>query len=118
MPSADEYRSLDLEGAAQSGVARSSNVLGNTALIGVPLAALAFVGWLLYSWQHKDAKLMTAADKEEFNTQQYPGPGLPAERPSLDLGKMVVPPPSASCRAASSAAACCAADGSGCAAVS
>ena len=93
MPSPDEYRSLDLEGAAQSGVARSSNVLGNTALIGVPLAALAFVGWLLYSWQHKDAKLMTAADKEEFNTQQYPGPGLPAERPSLDLGKMVVPPP-------------------------
>ena len=93
MPSADEYRSLDLEGAAQSGVARSSNVLGNTALIGVPLAALAFVGWLLYSWQHKDAKLMTAADKEEFNTQQYPGPGLPAERQSLDLGKMVVPPP-------------------------
>jgi type IV secretion system protein VirB10 len=93
MPSPDEYRSLDLEAAAQSGVARSSNVLGNTALIGVPLAALAFVGWLLYSWQHKDAKLMTAADKEEFNTQQYPGPGLPAERPSLDLGKMVVPPP-------------------------
>jgi hypothetical protein len=33
MPSPDEYRSLDLEGAAQSGVARSSNVLGNTALI-------------------------------------------------------------------------------------
>ena len=93
MPSADEYRSLDLEDAARSGVARSSNVLGNTALIGVPLAALAFVGWLLYSWQHKDAKLMTAADKEEFNTQQYPGPGLPAERQSLDLGKMVVPPP-------------------------
>ena len=91
MPSADEYRSLDLENAAHSGVARSSNVLGNTALIGVPLAALAFVGWLLYSWQHKDAKLMTAADKEEFNTQQYPGPGLPAERPSLDLGRMVYP---------------------------
>ena len=46
-----------------------------------------------YSWQHKDAKLMTAADKEEFNTQQYPGPGLPAERPNLDLGRMTVPPP-------------------------
>ena len=36
---------------------------------------------------------MTAADKEEFNTQQYPGPGLPAERPNLDLGRMTVPPP-------------------------
>ena len=74
MPTPDEYRSLDLEGAAQSGVARSSNALGNTVVVGIPLVALAFVGWLLYSWQHKDAKLMTAADKEEFNTQQYPGP--------------------------------------------
>ena len=88
-----EYRSLDLEGAAQSGVARSSNALGNTVVVGIPLVALAFVGWLLYSWQHKDAKLMTAADKEEFNTQQYPGPALPAERPNLDLGRMTVPPP-------------------------
>jgi hypothetical protein len=93
MPTPDEYRSLDLEGAAQSGVARSSNALGNTVVVGIPLVALAFVGWLLYSWQHKDAKLMTAADKEEFNTQQYPGPGLPAERPNLDLGRMSVPPP-------------------------
>ena len=32
MPTPDEYRSLDLEGAAQSGVARSSNALGNTAV--------------------------------------------------------------------------------------
>ena len=93
MPTPDEYRSLELEGAAQSGVARSSNALGNTVVVGIPLVALAFVGWLLYSWQHKDAKLMTAADKEEFNTQQYPGPGLPAERPNLDLGRMTVPPP-------------------------
>jgi len=36
---------------------------------------------------------MTVADKEEFNTQQYPGPGLPAERLNLDLGRMTVPPP-------------------------
>jgi type IV secretion system protein VirB10 len=93
MPTPDQYRSLDLEGAAQSGVARSSNALGNTVVVGIPLVAIAFVGWLLYSWQHKDAKLMTAADKEEFNTQQYPGPGLPAERPNLDLGRMTVPPP-------------------------
>jgi len=93
MPTPDEYRSLDLEGAAQSGVARSSNALGNTVVVGIPLVALAFVGWLLYSWQHKDARLMTAADKEEFNTQQYPGPGLPAERPNIDLGRMSVPPP-------------------------
>ena len=93
MPTPDEYRSLDLEGAAQSGVARSSNALGNTVVIGIPLVALAFVGWLLYSWQHKDPKLMTAADKEEFNTQQYPGPALPADRPNLDLGRMTVPPP-------------------------
>ena len=93
MPTPDEYRSLDLEGAAQSGVARSSNALGNTVVVGIPLVAVAFVGWLLYSWQHKDPKLMTAADKEEFNTQQYPGPALPAERPNLDLGRMTVPPP-------------------------
>ena len=93
MPSADEYRSLDLEDAAQSGVARSSNVLGNTALIGVPLAALAFVGWLLYSWQHKDAKLMTAADKEEFNTQQYPGPGCRLNGQASILGGWSLPPP-------------------------
>ena len=93
MPTPEEYRLADLEGAAQSGVARSSSALGNTVVIGIPLAALAFVGWLLYSWQHKDAKLMTSADKEEFNTQQYPGPGLPADRPNLDLGRMSVPPP-------------------------
>jgi len=93
MPTPDEYRSLDLEGAAQSGVARSSNALGNTVVVGIPLVAVAFVGWLLYSWQHKDPKLMTAADKEEFNTQQYPGPALPAERPNIDLGRMSVPPP-------------------------
>ena len=119
MPTPDEYRSLDLEGAAQSGVARSSNALGNTVVVGIPLVALAFVGWLLYSWQHKDAKLMTAADKEEFNTQQYPGPGLPAERPNLDLGQDDgSAAPAAARRAAGSAAARRPADGFGGAALS
>ena len=88
MPTPDEYRSLDLEGAARSGVARSSNALGNTVVVGIPLVAVAFVGWRLYLVAAHRRQLMTAADKEEFNPQQYPGPGLPAERPNLDLGRM------------------------------
>lgn len=93
MPTPDDYRSLELDAAARSGVTRSPTVLGNTAKIGIPLGAVAFVGWLFYAAQHKEPRLMTAADKEEFNTQQYPGPGLPPERQNLDLGKMIVPPP-------------------------
>ena len=93
MPTPDDYRSLELDTAARSGVTRSPSVLGNTAKIGVPLASIAFVGWMLYASQHKDPRPMTAPDKEEFNTQQYPGPGLPPERQNLDLGKMSVPPP-------------------------
>jgi len=69
----------------KAGVARSSNALGNTVVVGIPLVALAFVGWLLYSWQHKDAKLMTAADKEEFNTQQYPVQGCRLNDPTSIL---------------------------------
>jgi type IV secretion system protein VirB10 len=93
MPTPDEYRSRELEAAAKSGVERSSSVLGAFVKFGVPIATLALVGWIVYSSQAKEPRLMTAPDKEEFHTTQYPAPGLAEAPPNLDLGKMTVPPP-------------------------
>jgi type IV secretion system protein VirB10 len=92
MPSPEHYRSLELDDAARSAVQRSSSVMGNFVKFGVPCAAVLFVGWLLYSSQHKDSRPMTAPDKEEFHTTAFPAPSIES-RPALDLGKMTVPPP-------------------------
>ncbi len=92
MPSPEHYRSLELDEAARSAVQRSSSVMGNFVKFGVPAASVLFVGWMLYSSQHKDARPMTAPDKEEFHTTAFPAPSIES-RPALDLGKMTVPPP-------------------------
>ncbi len=92
MPSPEHYRSLELDEAARSAVQRSSSVMGNFVKFGVPTASVLFVGWMLYSSQHKDARPMTAPDKEEFHTTAFPAPSIES-RPALDLGKMTVPPP-------------------------
>lgn len=91
MPTPEEYRSLELEGSARSGVARSPSVAGNFVKFGVPLGALAFVGWVAYSSQQKPSTLMTAPDKEEFHTTQFPAPSIGTV--ATDLGRMTVPPP-------------------------
>ena len=39
-------------------------------------ASVLFVGWMLYSSQHKDARPMTAPDKEEFHTTAFLAPSI------------------------------------------
>jgi len=92
MPSPEHYHSLELDDAARSAVQRSSSVMGNFVKFGVPSAAVLFVGWMVYSSQHKDARPMTAPDREEFHTTAFPAPSIES-RPALDLGRMTVPPP-------------------------
>jgi len=92
MPSPEHYRSLELDDDARSAVQRTSSVMGNFAKFGIPGAAVLFVGWMVYSAQHKDARLMTTPDREEFHTTAFPAPSI-EQPPALDLGRMAPPPP-------------------------
>ncbi len=76
MPSPEDYRSLELEAAAATAVARGSTAIGNLLKIGVPLGALVIAGWMIYSSTRQKPTFMTTPDKEEFNTSQFPGPSL------------------------------------------
>lgn len=91
MPTPEEYRARELENAARSGVERSSSTTGNLVKVGVPVAAIAFVGWLAYSSQQQATKSMTTPEKEDFATTKYPAPSI--DLPATDLGKVNVPPP-------------------------
>ncbi|MCO5079796.1 MAG: conjugal transfer protein, partial [Chelatococcus sp.] len=48
MPTADEYRSLELEAAAASSVARGRTALGGFLKIVIPLGAVVIAAWLIY----------------------------------------------------------------------
>ncbi len=92
MPTADDYRSLELEAAAASSVARGRTALGGFLKIAIPLGALAIAAWLIYGSLARRTPTFTTPDKEEFTTTQFPAPSLSTPRPQTDQGTIVVPP--------------------------
>lgn len=92
MPSPEEYRSLELEAAAATGVARQQTVLGNFVKFGVPIAAVLFVAWFIYTASQQKQTSMTTPDKEDFRTTQFPAPNLNTPAPQTDQGRFTIPP--------------------------
>lgn len=92
MPSAQDYRSLELEAAAATGVARGSTALGNILKIGVPVGAIAVAAWMIQASLGHGPKTMTTPDREEFTTTQFPAPSLQAPRTASSQGTIVIPP--------------------------
>ncbi|AOO85132.1 type IV secretion system protein VirB10 [Bosea vaviloviae] len=91
MPRPEEYRSIELEAAAATAVARSPTALGNLLKIGVPVGALLLAGWMISSSFRQSPKNMTAPDTEEFRTTQFPAPSLETPRPQTGQGTIVIP---------------------------
>lgn len=91
MPSAEDYRAFELEAAAATSVARSRTVLGRLVTVGVPVGAAVVAGWLIYRTTSQRSTIMTAPDKEEFTTTQFPAPSLSTPRPQTDQGTIVIP---------------------------
>ena len=92
MPSADDYRSLEMDAAAATSVARGRTALGRFLKVAVPLGALAVAGWLVWGTLSRRTSTMTTPDKEEFTTTQFPAPSLSTPRPQTDQGTIVIPP--------------------------
>lgn len=92
MPTADDYRSLELEAAAATSVARGRTALGRFLKVAVPLGALAVAGWLVYGTLSRRTSTMTTPDKEEFTTTQFQAPSLSTPRPQTNQGTIVIPP--------------------------
>jgi type IV secretion system protein VirB10 len=92
MPTADEYRSLEMDAAAATSVARGRTALGRFLKVAVPLGALAVAGWLVWGTLSRRTSTMTTPDKEEFTTTQFPAPSLSTPRPQTDQGTIVIPP--------------------------
>jgi type IV secretion system protein VirB10 len=92
MPRPEEYRSIELEAAAATAVARSPTALGRSLKIGVPVGALALAAWMISSSFRQGPRNMTAPDTEEFRTTQFPAPSLETPRPQTGQGTIVIPP--------------------------
>lgn len=92
MPSAQDYRNLELDAAAATSVARGSTALGSLVRIGVPVGALLVAAWLIYGSTQRGPRNMTSPDREEFTTTQFPAPTLRTPRPATDAGTIVIPP--------------------------
>jgi type IV secretion system protein VirB10 len=91
MPSPQDYRSLELEAAAATAVARGSTALSSFLKFGLPVVgALAVAGWMLLTTLGRGPKNMTTPDKEEFTTTQFPAPSLQAPRPEIN-GTITIP---------------------------
>lgn len=91
MPSADDYRSFELEAATATSVARGRTVLGRLLTVGVPAGAVIVAGWLIYRTSSQRSTIMTTPDREEFTTTQFPAPSLSTPRPQTDQGTIVIP---------------------------
>lgn len=91
MPSAEDYRAFELEAAAATSVGRSRTVLGRLLTVGVPVGAVVVACWLIYRTTSQRSAVMTAPDKEEFTTTQFPAPSLSTPRPQTDQGTIVIP---------------------------
>lgn len=92
MPTAEEYRSLEMDAATATSVARDRTALGRFLKVAVPLGALAVAGWLVWGTLSRRTSTMTTPDKEEFTTTQFPAPSLSTPRPQTDQGTIVIPP--------------------------
>lgn len=92
MPRPEEYRSLELEAAAATAVARSPTAIGNLLKIGVPVGAVLLAAWMISSSLRQGPRNMTSPDTEEFRTTQFPAPSLDTPRPQTAQGTIVIPP--------------------------
>ena len=92
MPSAQEYRHLELESAAATAVGRSPTALGNLIKVGVPIGSLVVAAWLVYGSTQRGPRNLTTPDAEEFKTTQFPAPSIREPRPASDQGTIVLPP--------------------------
>lgn len=91
MPRPDDYRSLELEAAAATSVARGRTALGNFLKFGVPIGALVVAAWIIYGSTMRRSPTLTTPDKEEFTTTQFPAPSLSTPRPQTSQGTIVIP---------------------------
>lgn len=91
MPTADDYRSFELEAAAASSVARGRTALGSFLKFGVPLGALIVAAWMIYGTVAHRSPTLTTPDKEEFTTTQFPAPSLSTPRVQTNQGTIVIP---------------------------
>ncbi|UVK49175.1 type IV secretion system protein VirB10 (plasmid) [Mesorhizobium sp. AR07] len=91
MPSPQDYRSLELDAAAATTVARGSTGFGRILKFAVPVGALVIAGWLIYVSLQRTPKNMTSPDKEEFTTTQFPAPSLASPQTRTNQGTIVVP---------------------------
>ena len=92
MPSINEYKALDLESAASSGVGAQKGRLGAVKWV-IPLGVLLFGGYLTYaSIYRKPAN--SGFGNEDFVTSKTNAPALGDEivLAQRDLGKFVIPP--------------------------
>jgi len=91
MPTADDYRSFELEAAAASSVARGRTALGSFLKFGVPVGALIVAAWMIYGTVARRSPTLTTPDKEEFRTTQFPAPSLSTPRVQTNQGTIVIP---------------------------
>jgi len=91
MPTPDDYRSLELEAAAATAVGRGRTVFGRFLTIGLPVGACLVAGWMIYNSTKSRTPAMTAPDKEEFTTTQFPPPWLAPPKAPTDQGTIVIP---------------------------
>lgn len=91
MPSPNEYRQLELEGATV--VAARGGALGTTIKVVSIGGALAVAGLMLYAGlSPKPSRSLTERNNDEFSTTPFPGPQVEPARTQLDPGLIVVPP--------------------------
>ncbi|GEC15454.1 type IV secretion system protein VirB10 [Nitrobacter winogradskyi] len=91
MPSADDYRSFELEAAAATSVARGRTALGSFLKFGVPIGALIVAAWMIYGTVARRSPTLTTPEKEEFRTTQFPAPSLSTPRIQTNQGTIVIP---------------------------
>lgn len=91
MAMSPDYRSLELEAAAATAVGRGSTASGKLFKIGIPVGAVVVAGWMIYSSGRHAPTNMTAPDKEDFRTVQFPAPSLEEPRPQTNQGTIVIP---------------------------
>ena len=91
MPTPDDYRSLELEAVAATAVGRGRTVFGRLLTVGLPVGACLVAGWMIYNSTRPRTSTMTAPDKEEFTTTQFPPPWLAPPKAPTDQGTIVIP---------------------------
>lgn len=93
MPSPNEYTPLSMESGGATRVAERRNRLGGFLTFGVPVAAVAFAGWMLYSSMQTAAPpSMVDPGEEDFRPPSVPDLMTPQDPPRKDPGVIVVPP--------------------------